>query len=241
MLGFKRKQLFSTKSSRKSGKSDKKPKITMRESVQNDDTDEGDESNFNLMDLFKQKKELIYRSDNHIYFRTEINTETIDKLGQLLDEYQKEYNLVQASFTNLANLTPKPIILHITSDGGCLFSGLLGSDMIRNSKIPVHTVVEGSVASAGTLLSISGARRYMTENSYLLIHQLSAGSFGNYEQLTDSHENNTELMKRLKDFYLKYTKLTIKQINDALKRDIYWNFDKSRKAGLVDDVYKNTI
>jgi ATP-dependent protease ClpP protease subunit len=238
MLSIKRKHGLIGKS-RKSDKSNKKAKIISR-ALDEIDGDEGepDNENFNIMDLFNRNKEMIYRTDNHIYFRSDINTEAIDKLGNLLDEYNREYDLLVASCGGMANLTPKPIKLHITSDGGCLFSGLFGSDLIRNSKIPVHTIVEGSVASAGTLLSIAGKERYMTENSYLLIHQLSSGSYGNFEQLTDSHENNTELMKRLKDIYLKYTKLTIKQINESLKRDIYWNFEKSKKCGLIDDVYK---
>lgn len=208
---------------------------TISNNMNSDSEDEG----FNIQDLFRQNKDMIYRKDNHIYFRSDINTSSIDKLGNLIDEYNSEYTILYNSYVNIADITPKPIYLHITSDGGCLFSGFMGSDMIRNSKIPIYTVVEGSVASAGTLLSIAGQQRYMTEHSYLLIHQLSSGSVGNYEQLSDSQENNTELMKRLKEVYFKYTHLTPKQINDSLKRDIYWNYDKSKKAGLVDDIYVN--
>ena len=204
---------------------------------QNSDNEEGD--GFNIQDLFKQNKDMIYRKDNHIYFRSDISTSSIDKLGNLIDEYNSEYTVLYNSCYNIAEISPKPIYLHITSDGGCLISGFLGSDIIRNSKIPIYTIAEGMVASAGTLLSVSGKQRYMTENSYLLIHQLSTGSMGNYEQMTDNQENNTELMKKLKEYYFKYTSLTHKQINETLRRDIYWNYDKSKKAGLVDDVYVN--
>lgn len=194
----------------------------------------------NPLDLLKSKNEMIYKNGNHIYFRESINFETINKLGKLIDNANNEYELLVSTLQHV-EIIPKPIYLHITCQGGLMFAGLLGSDMIKNSRIPIYTVVEGNVASAGTLLSIVGKKRFMTENSYMLIHQLSATETGNFEQLTDEHENNNEFMKRIKEIYTKHTKLTKRQLDNLLKHDIYWNFDKAKKNGLVDDVYKPDI
>ena len=196
-----------------------------------------DDISINPLDILKQKDEMVYRNQNHIYFREEINFESINKLGKLINAINEEYELLKSSLLTVA-IMPKPIYLHLTSEGGILLAGLLGSDMIKNSPIPVYTIVEGGVISAATLLSIVGKKRYMTENSYMLIHQLSSIEMGNYEQLRDSYKNNNEHMKHIINMYMKHTKLTKRQLNSILKHDLYWNFDKAKKNGLVDEIYK---
>ena len=69
--------------------------------------------------------------------------------------------------SNLGTFIPKPIYLHITTNGGDLLAGFFGYDKIKNSKIPINTIIEGCVASAGSLLSMAGQNRYMTANSHL--------------------------------------------------------------------------
>jgi ATP-dependent protease ClpP protease subunit len=192
----------------------------------------------NPFNFLSQRGDLIYRHANHIYFRDEVNYETINRLGKLINEINGEYKSLSVALSDISTMQPKPIYLHITSHGGLLFAGFMGCDMIMNSAIPIYTIVEGNVASAGTLMSIVGKKRYMTENAFLLIHQLSSMEMGNFEQLKDEHENNTQLMKRVKSMYLKYTNLTVKQLKKILKHDIYWNYDTAKKYGLVDELYR---
>lgn len=203
----------------------------------NDNDDDDNPLPFNPLELLKPQHDMIKRVGNHIYFRSIIDFESINKMGSLIQEAVDEYELLASTLRNVT-VIPRPIYLHITSEGGNLLASMLGIDMIENSKIPVYTVVEGKAVSAGSLLSVSGKKRLMTPNSYILIHQLSSMEGGNFEQLMDSSKNNQEFMKRIKDIYLKSTKLTSKQLDEVLKHDIYWNFNKSLKAGLVDDVYK---
>ena len=53
-----------------------------------------------------------------------------------------------------------PIELHIHSGGGDLFAGLAAIDTIQALKSPIHTYVQGSVASAASLMSICGTKRF---------------------------------------------------------------------------------
>lgn len=201
------------------------------------DSDDEQDGGINPMDVFNAVLgEKIYRIENHIYFRDDVSVSSINKLGTLINQINREFQVTSASM-NSVEMAPKPIYLHITSDGGDLFSGFMGFDFIRNSKIPVYTVVEGCAISAGSLMAIAGAKRYITENSYIMIHQLSGGSCGNYEQLLDSHANSTELMKRIKDIYKNNSSMSMKQIEASLKHDVYWNANKSIGCGLVDELY----
>ena len=139
--------------------------------------------------------------------------------------------------TTLGTFTPKPIYLHITTNGGDLLAGFFGYDKIKNSKIPINTIIEGCVASAGSLLSMAGQTRYMTPSSHLLIHQLRTGMFGTYEELVDEKNNCHQFMSRLVSMYHSNcnNKMTKTKIKEFLKRDIFWTAKTAITNGLVDE------
>ena len=71
---------------------------------------------------------------------------------------------------------------------------------ITTSKIPIHTYVNGYVASAASLLSIVGDKRYMTKNSVILIHQLRMNTeYSKYNEIKDFYENSETLMNIIKE------------------------------------------
>ena len=65
---------------------------------------------------------------------------------------------------------------------------------VKNSKIPVVSIIEGAAASAAALISVMCDYRIIYENSYMLIHQLSSGTWGKMSELEDEMENLKELM-----------------------------------------------
>jgi ATP-dependent protease ClpP protease subunit len=191
-------------------------------------------------ELDKYYSNYVYHLDNHIYFTCGVTVIAINKLSKLIHALNNEYSCIKANSDSFANMTPKPLYLHITSTGGDLLSGLRAVDMIKNSHIPIHTVVEGYAISAASLMYLAGAKKYMTENSYLLIHQLSSDQSGTYERLKDENENNNILMDKLYKFYISASKnkLTRKKIQEFLKRDLFWNYEICKSYNLVDELYK---
>ena len=85
-------------------------------------------------------------------------------------------------------------------------------------------------------MSVVGTKRYISENAYMLIHQLSSVSWGNDEQLKDDMINNKALMKRIRDIYEQYTKIPKTKLKDVLKRDLWWDAKTCLEYGLVDDI-----
>jgi ATP-dependent protease ClpP protease subunit len=210
----------------------------------NDDDDDGDEGlPFKFPKLFgNDNSNDVYTSKNHIYFKTDVTKESIDKLATEIDHMNfKMSNLLKK--TAMGTFTPKQIYLHITTNGGDLLSGFFGYDKIKNSKFPINTIIEGSVASAGSLLSIAGKNRYMTPNSHLLIHQLRTGIIGTYEELVDEKNNCNQFMTRLVNIYHENSngKLSKTKIKDILKRDVFWNTKTSITNGLVDQEWFDTL
>ena len=132
---------------------------------------------------------------------------------------------------------PVPEIkIHINSEGGDLFAGLSMSDAIRVCKVPVTTIIEGEAASAATIISVVADKRMITKNSHMLIHQMSTGFWGKYNEFLDEMQNQKTLMDIMKKIYNEYTNITIKELNVCLKKDIYWTPEYCLNNGLVDEI-----
>jgi ATP-dependent protease ClpP protease subunit len=173
---------------------------------------------------------------NHIYFQSRVCDSSISKLINIINSKNTEYQKIIKNDI-LETATPKPLWLHITSYGGSLFACFMAIDSITNSIIPIYTVVDGYAASAGTLMSVVGKKRYMTSSSYMLIHQLSSGMGGNFWQIKDEYINLEMMMEDIYNTYLKHTKMTREELIACLSHDSWWKLDKCLESGLVDEVY----
>ena len=167
--------------------------------------------------------------ENNLYFYGDITETNALELNAALYEMDKKLCV-----TNLF-LDVKPNInLRINSYGGSIFAGLATVDAIRNLKSEVHSYIEGAAASAATLISVVCDKRYIGKYSKMLIHQLSATSYGKYTELEDDMENNKHLMDTIKAVYKEYTKVPMKKLNEILKRDLWFDSKTCLELGLVD-------
>lgn len=170
----------------------------------------------------------IIRKGNNIYYYEAIDKKPIlELISQLKD---LEAILINLKYTYDVN----PVIkLHIYSEGGDAFMGLSIYDFIKTLKIPVHTYIDGLIASAATFLFLAGKKRFMTENSNILIHQISTGFWGKFEDLKDEYKNTTELMKIAKKIYTDNTSMSKKTIDDIIKRELYLTYQDALKYNIV--------
>lgn len=104
-----------------------------------------------------------------LYFSTDVNIDSATELITKLKEKERISLGISAQYG-----TPNiPIKLHIHSFGGLITAGFAISDIIRTLRVPVHTYILGSAASAATLISCIGTKRFIYKNSRILVHQLS--------------------------------------------------------------------
>ena len=159
---------------------------------------------------------------------------------QVASANNRLYFYLEISILNQQNTLstdfPAKIFLHINSYGGSVFAGLSAVDYIANSRIPVVSVIDGCAASAATLMSVVADERYMSEHSFMLIHQLSSTMWGKYEDLKDDMKNNEKLMEAIKGIYVEHTKIPKRKLNQILKRDLWFDARTCLKYGLVDDI-----
>ena len=176
---------------------------------------------------------LVEFSGNNIFFYSTVSRPKILKLNKAMINLQNNLNSRALAFNSDK---PESIRLHINSYGGSVFAGLAAVDYILTSKVPVETIVEGCAASAATLMSVVGSKRYMHRNSCMLVHQLSGHMWGKYQEMEDDMENSKMLMNKIKDLYKKHTKIPKNKLDEILKRDIWWDAKQCLEYGLIDEI-----
>ena len=142
-------------------------------------------------------------------------------------------------YLDLGIETKPEIRIWIRSDGGDMHSGMSAMDAIaRITSCKVRTIADGVCASAATFLLLGGRTRHMTENSYILIHQLNMdGTWGKFEDFKDQMENLERFMDRFRDIYTRETKIPEKRLSKLLKRDLYMDAKRCLKWEIVDSVW----
>ena len=202
-----------------------KSRIPSEEEQNNDDT--------KIITIEKQLSTEMLPQGNKIYFYSDISRENTLNLNRQIDELTRQMKIVQFTY-NL--LHPPRIEVHICSEGGDVFSAIASVDKIINNPVPVDTYCEGIVASAATLISSVGHKRFITKSSCMLVHQVSSGLWGNYTQFKDEIKNLELLMELIKSVYLKRTKFNDKELDELLTHDLCLNSKQCLEYGLVDEI-----
>ena len=176
--------------------------------------------------------ENIVVSENKIYFYTYIHTQSILSLRTELDKLIRKHLV----FSINNDCDPIPIKLYINSLGGEVTNAFIIVDLIKTSKVPIHTIIEGEAASAATLISVVGHKRFITQNSHMLIHQIRGGVWGKMTEFEDEMSNMKMFSKKLKKIYRENTNLSKEELNRILKKEIEWDSKTCLKYGLVDEI-----
>jgi|TARA_R110002153_G_scaffold164544_1_gene317054 ATP-dependent protease ClpP protease subunit len=170
--------------------------------------------------------------DNKIYFYSGVNRNSCVELNKKIGEMESK----SLTLSKTLGILPPPIKLFINSGGGSIVTGIASMDTIIRTEVPVHTYVDGFSASSATFLTVVGDKRFMSRNSYMLIHQLSSNFWGTYSNFEDEKKNLDLMMKTIKDVYKQYTKLPMKKLDEILKRDLLWDAQTCLDYGMIDEI-----
>ena len=173
---------------------------------------------------------------NKIYFYSGVTRQDNLQLNKLLLNTGQKMESIRLCYQ-----LPEPpkVYLHINSYGGSVFAGFSSVDYIKNCPAPVVSIIDGCAASAATIMSVVAKERYIHEHSFMLIHQISSGMWGKFEDMKDDMKNNELLMKKIIGIYQENTKIPKSKIAQILKRDLWWDAKTCLKYGLVDDIITN--
>jgi len=130
-----------------------------------------------------------------------------------------------------------PVI--IDSYGGQVYSLMTMISAIKNSELPVATIVEGKAMSCGAILFSFGAEghRYMDPYATVMIHDVSAGAIGKIEELKANSEEanrlNEQVFKMMAQNIGKSDKYFLKRIHEKGHADWYLDPEECKKINLA--------
>lgn len=148
-------------------------------------------------------------------------------------------SLICAQLLFLESEDPKKdIFFYINSPGGVVTSGLSIYDTMQYIRPKVHTLCMGQAASMGSLLLTAGepGYRYSLPNSRIMIHQPSGGFQGQATDIEIHAKEILSLKSRLNNMYVKHTKRSLQEIEQAMERDNFMDPEAALKFGLIDKI-----
>jgi ATP-dependent Clp protease protease subunit len=160
-----------------------------------------------------------------------------------MEDFNEESCKNAINFILTHNIQDKPLKklqLMINSPGGSVHACFALIDVMKGSRIPVHTIGLGMIASCGILTFMAGKKghRYLTPNTSILSHQYSWGSRGKEHELfavVREFELSTE---RMLEHYKKCTGMSEKKIREVLlpPQDVWLDAKEAIKYGIADKI-----
>lgn len=106
---------------------------------------------------------------------------------------------------------PGSINIYVSSYGGLVQYGFDLIAQIERAKdlgFQVNTFVSSTACSCGSLIAVTGTKRFIGERAYHLLHFARGGSYSHNPIMSERNlENDRFMQKALVDIYKKYTKL----------------------------------
>ena len=172
--------------------------------------------------------------ENRIYFYCPVLESEALELNRLIRRLDVEMQYL----ANRLDGPEIPIHLHIHSPGGSVFAGLSIVDTMNSCKTPIHTYVDGSAASAATLIVSSGTKgkRNIGPNGFMLIHQQHLEWVGKLDDFMDEVQNQEEIYEKISQIYLSTTNMKKKKLDNLLQHELWLPAKECVKLGLVDNI-----
>lgn len=163
-------------------------------------------------------------SERVIYMNSDIDDASLDLILKAFDELERGED-------------PAPIRIEISSYGGNVYDMLGIVGRIRTSPCHIITRGFGKIMSSATFILASGDERYLDENSWLMIHEMSDALRGKLGDLAVDMRHNVQLQKQMYTMYEKFSRGKSK--SDTFKklcsgRDQYLSPEDALKLGIVD-------
>ena len=151
--------------------------------------------------------------------------------------------VVQAQLMFLDNLETRDITLHIDTPGGSVKSGLSMIDVMDYITSDIITINTGLAASMGSVLLGAGTKgkRYSLRFSRVMLHQLSGGAVGNYQDMKISMAEADKYNKLLFDLLGKYTGKDPEIVLADSTRDKWLSSDEALEYGIIDGIIQQKL
>lgn len=169
--------------------------------------------------------------ERKIYFNDEVDMTIINKITHNIIRWNEEDDK-----DNIPVNERKKITIYISSNGGCVVSGLSVLDAIKASKTKIVTIGVGVCASMGALLLIGGHERKCYRNTTILLHDGSLSLSSSAKKARDTMQYYESLEERIKKFIIERTNIPEELYNEKSDSEWYMFGDQALNYSIVDSL-----
>lgn len=130
------------------------------------------------------------------------------------------------------------ITIIIDSFGGCVYALNAVLDCMEILSCDIRTIVVGKAMSAGAKVAIHGTKgkRFMTRRSFLMLHQMSSGIFGDTKSMENDMTHIRALQNQINVDIAKASNLSEDEVKTLIDRELWLSPKEAIEYGFIDGV-----
>lgn len=160
----------------------------------------------------------------------------IDVYGVIGDEWDGGITpkMLRNAIKNSGNY--ESVNIYINSPGGSAFDGIAIYNQLKAIKKPVSVYIDGEAASAASVIAMAGDELIMRSGSMLMIHNASAISFGNKEDMKKSAGILDRVDSQLASIYAIKTGMNVDEIKKLMDAETWMDGQEAIDFGFADRI-----
>lgn len=130
------------------------------------------------------------------------------------------------------------IRMYINSPGGEISAMYAIYDTMCYIAPDISTIAMGTCASAASfiLASATKGKRFALPNVNIMVHEMSGGADGKFNDIKNSYEHMTKLYEKMALHYVEFTGQKLSKIKQCMQRDFFMSSEEAKNFGLIDEV-----
>lgn len=148
------------------------------------------------------------------------------------DPNRSAYDIV----TELNNVKANKINVHINSYGGDVSEGLAIYNTLKNSAKEVTTYCDGFACSAASVVFMAGAKRVMSKESLLMIHNAWVVTMGNSDELRKQADDLEKVTQASVEAYKSVATISENEIKQMMKDETWISADDALSYGFATEI-----
>lgn len=141
------------------------------------------------------------------------------------------------SFRDQINSTDAKVYnVYINSGGGMVTDAMAIHDLLKDVQSKgktVNTIGRGIIASAATYILMAGANPTMSKNSWLMIHNVSGGVWGDVNTVESYANTLRKFNDKARDFYASATGLRKEDITKMMNAETWMTADEAKEKSFI--------
>jgi len=129
--------------------------------------------------------------------------------------------------------------VYINSGGGLVTDAMAIHDLLKDLQSKgkkVNTIGRGIIASAATYILMAGDNATMSKNSWLMIHNVSGGVWGDVNTVESYATTLRKFNDSARDFYARTTGMRKEDITKMMNAETWMTADEAKEKGFIKQI-----